>query len=121
MEEAGSVLLTRFQGVGIIVIVSLTQSQSPITCVVASVACSLNYTVCNEREQQSLVMISPLSCRPYKDPNFDLRKMEQSFGVQAVQQQVDLAVQVRALVASGKLLAGSRAGGPWKDKNSSNR
>ncbi|MEW5301410.1 MAG: hypothetical protein WDW36_004270 [Sanguina aurantia] len=46
-----------------------------------------------DKDAHELWNSSQMECRPFKDPNFDLRKLEQDVGVQAVAAAVDVAVQ----------------------------
>lgn len=46
-----------------------------------------------DKDAHELWNSSQMECRPFKDPNFDLRKSEQDVAVQAVPPAVDIAVQ----------------------------
>jgi len=53
------------------------------------------HQVCNlsDKDSSELWNSSQMECRPFKDPTYDLRRMEQDMAVQAVPVTQDLAVQ----------------------------
>jgi len=46
-----------------------------------------------DKDSQELWNSSQMECRPFKDPNFELRRMEHDMGIQAVAEDVDACVQ----------------------------
>ena len=47
----------------------------------------------SDKDSSELWNSSQMECRPFKDPTYDLRRVEQDIGVQAVPVTQDLAIQ----------------------------
>ena len=47
----------------------------------------------SDKDSSELWNSSHMECRPFKDPTYDLRRMEQDIGIQAVPVTQDLAIQ----------------------------
>lgn len=47
----------------------------------------------SDKDSSELWNSSQMECRPFKDPTYDLRRLEQEIGVQAVPVTQDLAIQ----------------------------
>ena len=64
----------------------------------------------SDKDSSELWNSSQMECRPFKDPTYDLRRMEQDIGIQAVPVTQDLAIQATPARVS-LLLAAQPANG----------